>query len=281
MAVRIFVDSSSDITPELAAELGIHVVPLTIHFGDKVFKDGVDITPSLFYEQVRKTKTPPNTSQPSPGEFLKYYNEYSTAGDTILSFHISSKLSGTYQSAVLASKQITDRTIHVIDTLSVSMGVGIPAIYASRWAAEGVAVADILKRCAKMTASTRIYFLVDSLEYLQRNGRIGKAQVLVGSILSIKPVLCMDDGEVAAADRVRGKAQAMTRLIELAFGGVKQSQKYASAVMDAVNSKESAYLAQVVKQRLSDVDLYQAPLGPVVGTHAGPGTVGVILTEVM
>jgi DegV family protein with EDD domain len=279
MAVRIFVDSSSDITPELAAELNIHVVPLTIHFGDMVYKDRIDITPALFYEQIRKSKTPPNTSQPSPGEFLKIYEEHSSPGDTILSFHISSKLSGTYQSAVLASKQITDRTVHVIDTFSVSMGVAIPAVYAARWAATGVAVTEILSRCAKMIASTRIYFLVDTLEYLQRNGRIGKAQAVVGSLLNIKPVLCMDDGEVAAADRVRGKVQAKARLVDLAFSDVKQARKYACAVMDAVNPQERDALASITKERLPEVDLYQAPLGPVVGTHAGPGTVGIIITE--
>jgi DegV family protein with EDD domain len=281
MAVRIFVDSSSDITPELATELDIHVVPLTIHFGDQVYKDGVEISTTQFYDQLRKSKTSPNTSQPSPGEFLKLYNEYSAADDTILSFHISSKLSGTYQSAVLAAKQMTDRTIHVIDTRSVSMGVAFPAIYASRWAADGVDTAEILQRCDKMIASTRIHFLVDTLEYLQRNGRIGKAQALVGSILNIKPVLCLDDGEVAAADRVRGKTQAKARLVELAFAGVKPEGKYVCAVMDAVNPQVNADLMQVSKQRLPDAELYQAPLGPVVGTHGGPGTVGIILAQVI
>jgi DegV family protein with EDD domain len=279
LTVRVFTDSGADLPPDLAQSLDIHVVPLTIHFGERLYKDGVDLPPAAFYEELKRSAEPPNTSQPSPGEFLAAYREHSAPRDVILSFHLSSKMSGTYQSAVLAARSLEDREAHVVDTGMASLGIALPAIYAARWAAEGIAPADILERCRQLLAGMRVYFLVGTLEYLQRHGRIGRAQALLGSLLNIKPVLAIEDGMVTGADKVRGTKKAVARLLELSFSHLQSDGRYAAAVVDAEEPDIAATLTAAVQQQIPDVDFYRGQLGATIGTHAGPGTVGLILAR--
>jgi DegV family protein with EDD domain len=279
MTIHVFTDSGADLPPSLASELAIHVVPLTIHFGDTQYKDSVELTTAEFYAKLQSSSESPNTSQPSPGEFLSAYQKHSNPGDTIFSFHLSSKLSGTYQSAVLAAKQLTDRSIHVIDTKSASMGIAVAAIFAARWAEQNMTPNDILANSQAIVAKTHIYFVVDTLEYLRRHGRIGKAQALVGSLLNIKPVLCLEDGVVTPADKVRGKTRAMGRLLELAFQHVKKDKQSVFAVLDTDGSETASGIVQAVHERVPNTEVFRSILGPTVGTHAGPGTIGLIVVE--
>lgn len=278
MAVRFFTDSGADLPPHLAAACGIQIVPLTIHFGSRIYQDGVELTPTDFYRELRASADPPNTSQPSPGEFLSAYRQHSEPGDTLFSFHLSSKLSGTYQSAALAAKQLTDRTVHVIDTKSASLGIALPAIVAARAASQGVQPGEILAQAQAVINSTRIYFLVDTLEYLHRHGRIGKAQALMGGLLDIKPVLCVEDGLVCPADKVRGRVRALARVVELACKEIKPGHKYICAVPHADVPDVAAELVERLRQRLPDAEIIEAYLGPTIGTHAGPGALGIIIS---
>lgn len=276
MGVRVFVDSSADIYGKIAEETGIIKVPLSVHFGDAVYEDGVDLTPDAFYQLLITSHDLPNTSQPSPGDFLNAYRRHSEPGDTIFSFHLSSKLSGTYQSALLASRQIDDRDVRVIDTRSASLGVAMPAIMATRWATAGNSVESIERRTQAMIQNQSVYFLVDTLDYLHRHGRIGKAQALFGSLLQIKPVLTLDDGVVAPAEKVRGQNRAIARLLELVKSKFTPADQLLISVIDA-------QVPDVANQLLSDLqvsfpraEFLRTTLGPIIGTHTGPGTLGVI-----
>lgn len=279
MAIRFFVDSGSDLPTSLARDLGIVVVPLTIHFGDRAYKDGVELSPSDFYHELESSVVPPNTSQPSPGEFLAAYQEHTEPGDTVFSFHLSSQMSGTYQSAVLAARQLPDRDMHVIDTRQASLGIALPAILGARWAAMGASVEEIRAKTQALLAKVRVYFMVDTLEYLQRHGRIGRAQALVGGLLNIKPVLSITDGVVSPVERVRGKKQALARVCELVLSHVREGESYVSAVLDAKEPEAAASIAASVQSHCPGIEVFRATLGATIGTHAGPGTVGVYLAS--
>lgn len=277
MAIHIVTDSTSDLTPALLAELGaeVHVVPLTVHFGEEEYKDGVDLDTKGFYEKLKAGGEMPRTSQPSPAAFLDVYQKVANPGDVILSFHISSRLSGTHQSAVLAARQVEERRVEVLDTRSVSLGLGLIAAQAARDAKEGKDVEEILATSRELIGKVRILFVVDTLEYLQRNGRIGRAQALVGGLLSIKPILTLEDGVVTPVEKVRGKAKALARIVELACehaGKVRMG-----GVMHAAAPEEAQEFRSELERRLGVEKLYLAELGPTVGTHVGPGTLGVVL----
>lgn len=277
MAIHIVTDSTSDLTPGLLSDLGVqvHVVPLTVHFGDEEYKDGVDLDAQGFYEKLRSGSQMPRTSQPSPAAFIDVYQKVASPGDVILSYHISSRLSGTHQSAVLAARQVEDRRIEVLDTRSVSLGLGLIAAQAARDAKEGKSPEEILAASRELIGKLRILFVVDTLEYLQRNGRIGKAQALVGGLLSIKPILTLEDGVVTPVEKVRGKAKALARIVELACEHAGKVRT--GGVMHAAAPEEAQEFKSELEERLGIDRLYMAELGPTVGTHAGPGTLGVVL----
>lgn len=277
MAIHIVTDSTSDLTPALQAQLGVsvHVVPLTVHFGEEEYQDGVDLDAPGFYAKLRSSEAMPRTSQPSPAAFIDLYQKISSPGDVILSYHISSRMSGTHQSAMLAARQVGERRIEVIDTRSVSLGLGLIAATAALDAREGKGADEILAHSRELIGKVRILFVVDTLEYLQRNGRIGKAQALVGGLLSLKPLLSVEEGVVAPVEKVRGKAKAVARLVE-------RAAEYAGrvtmgGVLHAAARDEAESLKSELERRLGVEKLYLAELGPTVGTHAGPGTVGVVL----
>ncbi len=277
MAIKVFVDSGADLRGDLIQAMGIVAVPLSIHFGAAVYKDSVDLMPDDFYRLLATSPDLPNTSQPSPGDFLQAYTQHSQPGDTIFSFHMSSKLSGTYQSALIAARQITDRTVHVLDTNSASLGVALPAIMAVRWAAAGVPVAEIYDRVSAMIRDQAVYFLVDTLEYLHRHGRIGKAQALFGSLLNIKPVLTISEGVVAPVDKVRGQSRALVRLLELAKARATPDKHLAFAIVDAGVPAVAGELQTDLQAVYPAAEFFRASLGPTIGTHVGPGTVGIII----
>lgn len=281
MAVHVVTDSTADVTPETLREYGLgdalHIVPLTVHFGDTEYRDGVTLSTSEFYQILARSKEMPRTSQPSPAAFVDQYTRISKPGDTILSFHISSKLSGTYQSALLAARQLTDRQIEVIDTRTVSMALALIALEAAMGVEKGMTVDEMLARSREMIGAGHLYFLVDTLEYLQRNGRIGKAQAFVGGLMNVKPILTLDDGVVSPVDRVRGSAKARARLIDRLIQVAPADNVWLGAIIHAQAQREAESLRNSVQSAFPRCRLFLSELGPTVGTHAGPGTLGVIL----
>lgn len=278
--IHIVTDSSADLTADLLAEAGVHgrvhIAPITVHFGNTEYQDGVDLFPDQFYEMLARAESMPRTSQPSPAVFVDLYRDISQPGDTILSIHISSRMSGTHQSAALAARQFDDRIIEVVDSRSVAMGLGLMVVEAAKAAAAGEDSQQILARVRRRIAGSRIFFVVDTLEYLQRNGRIGKAQAYLGGLLNVKPVLSVEDGIVAPVEKVRGKAKALERLIQRLAEAVPPGTFEMGAVVHAAAADEAAELAKRLGELYGGAPLPVHQLGPTVGTHAGPGTVGVV-----
>ncbi|HAI51895.1 MAG TPA: DegV family protein [Limnochordia bacterium] len=279
--IHVVTDSGSDLPVKLREELGIQVVPLTVRFGDEVFKDGVDLTAAEFYARLKQETRMPSTSQPSPAEFVEVYERIAKPGDTIISIHLSSKMSGTYQSAMLATTMIDPKiTVHVVDSRAASLGIGVPTIAAAKAAQAGKSAEEILTEVEGILDSLRVYFVVDTLEYLQRNGRIGLASALVGTLLNIKPVLTLVDGQVAPFEKIRGRAKAFKRLRELGaeFRERNPGKQLKAAVSHADNQTEADTLAEALPEILDLQDeVVVGEIGATIGVHAGPGTVAVFL----
>jgi DegV family protein with EDD domain len=270
--VAIVTDSTADLPSELARKRSITVVPLTLHFEGKSLLDGVDITPADFYRRLPSATTHPTTSQPSAGRFAETYSALLKDHDSIVSVHISEKLSGTYASARQGA-DLTDPTrVHVIDSELASMSLGLLTLAASQLAAQGADAKSIETKVLAMRDQVQTYFSVATLEFLRRGGRIGRASALLGSVLQVKPVLCIRDGLVTPLERVRTFDRALTRVIEL-VRAVDRGQ----GVCAIVGHADAEDAAERVARELEPIaeTLMIQPLGPVVGAHAGPGVVGV------
>jgi DegV family protein with EDD domain len=278
--VVVVTDSTSDLAPELARSHGIHVVPLCVHFGEAVLKDGIDVTPASFYPMLRERREHPHTSPPPKADFRNVFQAL-PAGCAVISVHISGKLSQTVLNARVATDLVraaesgeARRTFEVVDTLQVSAGLGFLALCAARLAHRDVPPAEIRRRLQRMRSRVHLLFVVDTLEFLARGGRIGKARALLGGLLGIKPILGVVGGEVTPIDRVRGGKAAHPRLIELIRERVKPGRPLFAGVAHAGAPEWADRLAKLLGESFTLLETLRGEIGPVVGTHAGPGTVG-------
>ncbi|HOB21327.1 MAG TPA: DegV family protein [Bacillota bacterium] len=282
--VRIVTDSTADLSNPLREKYGLEMIPLNVHFGDELYKDQVDLSPEQFYEKLRTAKILPRTSQPSPGEFMELYKKIADEGaETIASIHLSAKLSGTYQSAKVAAASLPDLDIEVIDGQSASVGTAVQAIAAAEVAARGGTKEEVLAAAEAAKTKEGVYFVVDTLEYLQRNGRIGKAQAFLGTMLNVKPLLTLIDGIVCPYERVRGKKRAVGRMFEIMEEDLTKREEAGEkwdrllvAISHADSREEAEKVAAEIQTRFDNVEMIIEYIGPVIGTHVGPGTVAVI-----
>jgi DegV family protein with EDD domain len=271
--IHLVTDSTSDLVADEAAALGVRVVPLTVRFGAAQFRDGVDLGRGEFYRRLADSPVHPSTSQPSPREFTAVYSELlRDPEDSIVSIHISEKLSGTLGSAHLAARDVDARRIHVVDSESVTVGLQLIVEAACRDIAAGMDAATVVRNVEQRRARTRIFFLLDTLTYLHRGGRIGRAQAFVGGVLKVKPMLSLHDGEVHPQARVRSRQQGLDALAELARAAGPL------AALRVVHAG-SPHLGAQVRERLElaypQLDARIVELGPVVGTYSGPAAVGI------
>jgi len=278
--VRIVTDSTADIPASDRERLGISMVPLKVLFGEVTYADAVTITAEQFYEKLIASPVLPRSSQPSPMEFVEVYDRLldEDPDSPIISIHLSAALSGTYQSAFIAESMIErDADITVIDAKSASYGYGARVVKAAEMAAAGASKEEIIAEVERIKQDMSVYFLVDTLEYLQKGGRIGKASAMVGSLLNIKPILSLDpDGVVQAVDKVRGSKKAMQRICELlktAYGDEPVEVTIAWSHVDGP-AKE---LSEQVKSQFNVQSLNFVPIGSVIGTYTGPGTSAVFM----
>ncbi|OXM85846.1 DegV family protein [Paenibacillus rigui] len=278
--VRVVTDSTADIPVELQERLNIEIVPLKVHFGTETYSDGIDLSPQAFFAKLASFPSLPTTSQPSPVEFLDIYKKLAASSDAgIVSIHLSSGLSGTYQTAVLSSTMLEGKAdLTVIDSKSASYGIGMLAVAAAEAAMAGKSKEEIVALVETMRREMRLYFLVDTLEYLQKGGRIGKAAALVGSLLNIKPILSItDQGEVYSVDKVRGHKKAMGRIVEMLqadFAGKPIHVTVAHA--DTLSAADE--LSGLLKQHFEVKSMQYTTIGSVIGTHAGPGAVAAFVS---
>lgn len=271
-SVAIVTDSTADLPTGLAHTRSITIVPLTLHFDGKSLLDGVDITPSDFYRQLPAASTHPTTSQPSAGRFAETYSELLKDHEAIVSIHISEKLSGTYASARQAADMTDPQRVHVIDSQLVSMSLCLITLAASELAAQGADAVSIENKVLDMRDEVQTYFSVATLEFLRRGGRIGRASALLGSVLQVKPVLCIRDGLVTPLERVRTFDRAVSRVIDLVRA--VDRGKGVCAVVGHADAEDAAERVARELEPIAETLMIQ-PLGPVVGAHAGPGVVGV------
>lgn len=270
-------DSTADLPPALQDELDITVVPLNVHFGDQVFRDQVDLSTDAFMERLTRSAVLPHTSQPSPGAFATAYEALAHNHDGIISIHISGKLSGTVQSAQLAKTQLGARVpIEVIDSRNVSLGLGLQVVRAAELARSGLDLAALAGRLRDETDRYHLVFFVDTLEYLQRGGRIGRAAALAGSVLRLKPVLRIEEGQVVPHERTRTRARAIA-VLEQFVHSLSRIERL--AVVHSTSPDEAERLAASFSSLTPQHPPIVATFGPVVATHAGPGAVGVIAFE--
>jgi DegV family protein with EDD domain len=271
MAVRIVTDSTCDLPPETVARLGVTVVPLTILWDGEELLDGIDIDAPAFYDRLRKSATLPKTSQPSVDRFVAAYRAIPES-DEVVSIHISSRMSGTINSATAAREQLSGRRIEIVDSEHVSLGLGAIVVIAAE-AANAGATADAVAATARAAIQrVHVVALVDTLEFLRRGGRIGRARSLLGSILNIKPILHIQDGEMAPLDRVRTYNRAVERLVQAATEHPDLERLYVAAGGD---DAAATALADRIRPLIPGVEVNVGRIGPVVGVHAGPGVLGV------
>ena len=274
--IQIVTDSSAYLPADLVQQHNIHVIPLKVHFGEQTYRDEIDLSHEEFYRMLAEAETLPTTSQPSAGEFFDLYSRLSKDGHEIISIHISSKLSGTVSSAQSAKEMLPEAKISIVDSASTAMGLGLMALTAARAAEEGKTAAEIVAAVEKMIKAMNVVFVVDTLEYLQKGGRIGGAAALVGTLLKVKPILCLKDGRIEPLDKVRSKRKALARLLEVTEECVESGTPVRVAVLHAQVPDEARELEKKVRARFDCAEYYFAELGPVLGTHTGPGVVGLV-----
>jgi len=275
--VVVVTDSTAGLPADLAAQSGVHVIPLWVHFGEEGYRDGVDLTTEQFYPMLSKARDLPTTSQPSVGEFLEVYRSLADQAEAIVSIHISSELSGTMASALAAREIFQDVPVHVVDSRSTAMGLGLIALAAARAAAEGHTAEQVVAVAEQLVPRTNVIFVVDTLEYLHKGGRIGGASALLGSLIQIKPILHLDKGRIEALDKVRTRLKAMDRLMEIVAEHAAGAGSLHASVVHAQAKDEAEVLRERVSGAFRCAELTVAGVSPAIGTHVGPGTVGIAL----
>ena len=278
MTVRVVTDSTSDIPSGIAKRLGIAVVPQNVHFGTCTFEDNVTITPDEFYSMLSTAPELPKTSQPSPGRFKNVYDELGREADGIVSIHISSRLSGTCNSARQGAA-MTSATcaVEVVDSSQGSMGLGLVAIVAAAAANQGASQELVVATARAAAARAQCFTLFETLEYLRRGGRVGRAQALMSSILKIKPMTIMRNGEIHPLGKARTFAKALVRMKETAreFAPV-----HALAIMHSTTPDTAKEVVSDLWDLLPDgVEPYIARFGPALGVYTGPGAIGIALLQ--
>jgi len=278
--IALVTDSTADLNTDLTQQYNIVVVPLNVHFQDDVFKDTIDLDTDAFFKKLEESSVPPRTSQPSPGDFHKVYKALLREGyQSIVSVHISKELSGTWQSACIARDMLPEEDIHIVDSKSASMGIGIIVLNIAQKLSQFESALAAARYGQDLVEQQRVLFGVDTLEYLHRNGRIGKAAKLVGGLLNVKPILHLDgQGFVAPLAKIRGQSKFIPFLVEQAEK-FAQEQELDAVVVHARAPEKAAELAARVKAQLNIRNFYQSEIGSVIGTHAGPGALGLILQK--
>jgi DegV family protein with EDD domain len=276
MGVRIVSDSACDLPPALCEELGIEIVPLSIRFGANELVDRVELTTAAFWERLARTTVLPETAAPSVGAFESTFRTLQEGGaDAIVCINLSSRLSATMQSAQIAAKSLEGVCpVAVIDSKSASMGIGMLCIEAARVAREGGDLDAVVAAVETARARSRVLFTVDTLEFLRKGGRIGGAQAMLGSMLSIKPVITVNDGAVEPAGKVRTRSKALRFVVDQ----VKERPVESLCVVHAQAPDVDEFVA-MLEPIVPNTEILVGEIGPVIGVHTGPATMGVTWIE--
>jgi DegV family protein with EDD domain len=268
----IVLDSTADLPDAAGRFPNWRVVPLYVNFGDESLRDGVDIDAAEFYRRLQETSAFPTTSQPTPGDFLACYRDLG-AYERILSLHVSARVSGTFASAEAAAAELGDGRVRAVDTETASASIAMLALAIQRRLDHGTSDEEIDALVERYRRERGLLFTVDTLEFLQRGGRIGKAAAFAGTLLQVKPILSIQDGEVVPVKRVRGERKAFAELVEALETETRDEPGFRLAVAHAAAPNRAAELEALVRERRPQAELeLVVALGAVIGAHAGPGT---------
>jgi DegV family protein with EDD domain len=272
--VVVITDSTAYIPSALILKHGIRVVPLSLVWGNEVFRDGVDIMPAEFYARLKTAKVMPSTSQTTPDEFKKIFSPIVEAGNSVLAVLLSSKLSGTVDSAVQAKEAFPGAKIEIVDTLTTAMALGFITLAAARAIQGGADLAEATQVTRHTVTRSKVIFVVDTLEFMRRGGRIGGAAAFLGMALNMKPLLTLHEGKVEAIDKVRTKGKAVNRMLDLIEKQIGSSHSVRIATLQAAAEEEARELLKRANDRFHPEESIFSEVSPVIGTHVGPGTIG-------
>ncbi len=273
--VAIVTDGACSLTPGQGEELGIYVAPVYVNINDQTYRAGVDLEASEFYRMMRASKKLPTTAQPTASDFINLYTKLADEVDEIVTVVISHHMSATLQSAEMANEQFSKVPVHIIDSESVSLGLGMMAIAAAQAAAQGQDAQAIMRLVENIKHRINVIFTVDTLEYLHKGGRIGGATAFLGSALSIKPILYIKDGRIEPLEKQRTRKRSIARLLDLMESKVGSSEVHV-AILHGNIPDEAKELEQKIRSKFNCVELFTSEMGPVIGVHAGPGTLGLV-----
>lgn len=272
--IALVTDSTVDFTPEMTKECEAHIIPLKILFGDQEYLDG-EISSDDFYKRLQEENELPKTSQPSPEDFSVLYSKLLEEYQEVISIHISSELSGTLNSARLATERLKAK-IHLIDTKTISMGVAMMMMEASKFIKEGLEAADIVERLAKVRPNVEAVFTLNTLEFLQKGGRIGRVQGIMGQFLNIKPIIRVgDDGVYHTIGKARSQEKALNTMVESFKEMAKGRKCVRFGVVHGAALEAGLYLKKAMENAFEMQSAIFTQVGPVIGVHTGPGTIGV------
>jgi len=274
--IKIVTDSTAGIPEAMVREHDIRIIPLYVHFGEEAFKEGIDITNEQFYERLRTSASLPTTSQPSVGEFHEIFKELTDAGHEVLALTISSKLSGTWNSAMGALEMLPGAPISVVDSLSTSFGMYMLVESALGKIAAGATRQEVAVHLEELKGQLHILFVVDTLEYLAKGGRIGNARAFLGTLIKVKPLLVLENGVIEPCEQVRSKGKAVARMLELIEQRLagKGAQAHVAIAHGMALDEALAFRKEVVAQ-LGCAEPPISEVGAVLGTHTGPGIVAI------
>ena len=272
---KILTDTTSGLSLADAEELGIHLVPQIVNFGEESYRDDTELDTATFLQKLRAAKELPKTAAPPPALYDKIFTEVSQTGEDIICLHPSAKVSGTIRSATVAKQNYPHANIHVVDTEIIAGPLATLVLVAAQWAKDGIPAEIIVDGINDMMAQQKIYFLVDTLEYLQKGGRIGGARALLGKMLNIKPILTMTDGEIDQFEQARTKKKAIARLAALVAEQAEREGDPYVCVMHSDASEDAETLIEMIRSELGikTIPLYELP--PAIVVHAGPGALAV------
>ncbi|NLA87450.1 MAG: DegV family protein [Clostridiales bacterium] len=272
--VQIITDSTSDITQEEGAALGITVVPLTVHFGSESYRDGIDLSKREFFEKLASAETLPTTSQVPPGEFAALFQRFIDAGDEVVGIFISSEMSGTYQSSVVAREQVNAEKIYVIDSRTATFELALMVRLAVRFRDEGKTAGEIAERIRALVKRIRLFAVVDTLKYLKMSGRISTTTAFVGGLLGINPIIAIVGGKVESIGKARG-LKAGLKLIHEQVAADPPDLNYTVTFGHSNAPEALRETVEYFTKCFNITDYYKEDIGLIVGTHVGPGAAGI------
>jgi len=273
MKTAVVTDSTAYIPKELRDKWNIHMIPLSVIFGNETYREEVDISAEAFYEEV-KNRDLPTTSQPPIGEFVELFEKLSKDYDEVVSIHLSSGISGTYQGAITAAQMVDGIKVFAFDSEISCMVQGFYALEAAEMAGQGNSGEEIIARLDDMKHSIRAYFMVDDLSHLQRGGRLSSAQAFIGSLLQVKPLLHFEDKKIVPFEKVRTRKKALNRVVELLSEDAASGDEYRAVVIHANREAEALEWKSELEAQFPNVEFMLSYFGPVIGTHLGEGSMG-------